>query len=296
MLTFARTAYRGPMIRQTAVSDGLGLLIRNALSAAFESGRHDVVHGLQAALSAAESPSKAAYELDVLAGEVRLAGRIITLSRGERALLIALALSRRAQTRAELVELLYPHLDEGTAGIQLRVYVHRVRRRLGDARTVLFESDAYRLGGNVHVDFWEIEAEAAAAMKVKDRLDSGVTMRLNAIRLRLRRRDTSWARDLEWALALERRLQSLLFDVTTRLGEAALAEHDLLTASRFAAESLDLDPCDERGAELAIRVHLAAGDPQAALRAFRRYERVLKEEFAAQPSSDLSALVLVRKA
>jgi DNA-binding SARP family transcriptional activator len=143
----------------------------------------------------------------------------------------------------------------------------------------------------MRVDFWDIEAEVASAVRGKDTLPPLVKARLNSVRMRLRRRDSSWGRDLEWSIALERRLQGLLFDVTVRLGEAALAEGAISLAVRYAAEISDIDACDERGAELAIRAYLAARDRKAALRAFRRYERVLKQEFGAQPSSDLSSLI-----
>jgi DNA-binding SARP family transcriptional activator len=279
------------MIQQSTLPDSLGLLIRNALSAAFEAGRPDIVPSLEAALSAAEESQRPHFELDVLAAEVRRGGHVVALSRGERALLVALALARRPQTRAELMELLYPHLEEAMAAIQLRVYVHRVRRRTGDQGVIVFQNDSYRLGTSVRVDFWDIEAEVAAAVRGNDTLSPLVKARLNSIRLRLRRRDSSWGRDLEWSIALERRLQVLLFDVTVRLGEAALAEGALSMAARYAAEIFDIDACDERGAELAIRTHLAAGDRSEAIRAFRRYERVLKNEFGAQPSSELTALI-----
>ena len=280
------------MIQQSTLPEGLGLLIRNALSAAFEAGRPDIVPSLQAALSAAEDSRRPQCELDVLAAEVRRRGRIVPLSRGERALIVALALTRRPQTRAELVEMLYPHLDEEMAAVQLRVYVHRVRRRVGDQDVIVFQNDAYRLGTSVVVDFWDIEAEIAAAVREKGPLMTATSLRLNNFRSRLRRRDSSWGRDFEWSIALERRLQALLFDVTVRLGEAALADGALSAAARYAAEIFDIDPCDERGAELTIRTHLATGDRAAASRAFRRYERVLRDEFGAQPSYELSALIV----
>ena len=279
------------MYTQTAAPNGLDLLIRNALTIAHEAGRAEVASRLEAALSASHAGAAPVYELDILAGEVRLDGAVVALSRGERALLIGLALQRRPCTREELIELLYPHLDPRTVAGQLKVYLHRVRRRLGDPRAIIFKDETYRVGPNVAVDLWAVEAEVSAATKTRGPLARGARARLSVIRERLLRRSLAWAGEQEWCATLDRRLSTLLFDVTTRLGEAALAEGDLATASRLAAEIFEVDPCDERGAELAIRAALTSGDRTAATQQFRRYERVLKAEFDAQPSAELAALL-----
>lgn len=279
------------MFSHGTVSSGLDLLIRNALSMALQTGRADVVSSLEAALSASAQLGVPAFELDVLAAEVRLDGSVVPLSRGERSLLIALALQRRPATRSELIESLYPHLDPSTAASQLKVYVHRVRRRLGDPQAIVFQGESYRLGPSVTLDLFAVEASVAEAMRTKSALDAGARARLEEIRQRLLCRNLSWVADHEWCRSLERRLEALLFDATMRLGEAALAENDTAAATALAADVFELDPCDERGAELVIRAHLAVGDRVGALRGFRRYERVLKAEFAAKPSDELGALV-----
>src|SRR5581483_6953040 len=126
------------MYTPTAFSDGLERLVRNAVDTARQTGQHDVVSRLEAVLQLTAGTGAATIELDLLAGEVRRGGDRVALARGERALLIALAVRRRPCTRDELVELLYPHLDEATAAVQLKVYVHRVRRRLDDPRAIVF--------------------------------------------------------------------------------------------------------------------------------------------------------------
>lgn len=205
-------------------------------------------------------------------------------------LLMLLALRGRPCTRAELVEHLYPHLDPEVATTQLKVYVHRVRRKLGDVGAIVFQGTSYRLGASFRSDFLEAEADVACATRCKGELKPELQNRLENIRGRLLRRDISWSSDREWEVALERRLVTMLFDVTVRLGEAALAGRDVESASRFAAEISHLDPCDERGAELAIRAHILLGNQRAALQQLRRYERALKEEFEAKPSDELYAL------
>lgn len=276
---------------QTVARAGLDTLIRDALVLAAEAGRSEIVTNLRAALSAT---GEAPYELDVLAAEVRHRGLPIALSRGERALLLALALQRRPCTREELIELLYPHLDDTSGAAQLKVYVHRVRRRLGDQSVILFASNSYRLGPNVSVDYWRIQDDIVRAVRSARTLDKEGRRHLDEIRLRLLRRNMSWNGDHEWGHSLERRLEALLLDVTAALAEAALAAGDLATGLRFAAEMASLDPCDERGTALAIRAQLQCGDRDAACRELRRYERVLREQLDAEPSPELTALISSR--
>jgi len=230
-------------------------------------------------------------EIDVLSGEVRRDGEIVALSRCERTLLIFLALQRRPCTRDELIEALYPHLDYSIASTQLKVYVHRVRRKLRDREAIVFRADSYRLGAHVSCDLWQSEAMLAHALRTRGVLEQITRHRLEAIRHRLSCRDHSSIDDREWSSTLQRRLDAMTFDVTLRLGEAALASGELDAALNLAREICDLDPCDERAAELAIRSHLAAGNRSSALRQLQRYEQTLREELALDASSELRALV-----
>ena len=277
----------------STAAGGLDVLIRNALCEALKAGRSEVILSLEAALSAAGEQRRQSCEIDVLAAEVRLEGTRVRLSRGELALTMALALQRRRCSREELIELLYPHMDLDTAATQLRVYVYRVRRQLRSPRAIIFQTDGYHINPDFIVDFREIEAFVGDAMQTRGALDHATIARLDGVRKRLINRNVAWMGDREWCNTLDRRLQMLLFDVTTRLGEAALVHGDVRAASLLATEILDLDPCDERGAELAIRSRLGVGDRVGAVRQFRRYERALREEYAASPSAELSALLAI---
>lgn len=281
------------MLQPQTATSGLDLVIRNAKEVALQAGRHDIVARLEGVLEATERALRSNYLLDLLAAEVHRDGTIVSLSRGERALLIAMSLQKRPCMRDELVEMLYPHLDATVGAIQLKVYIHRVRRRLGDATVIVFQNESYRLGQHMVVDFWDVEAGVAEAMRSRGELDETLRIRLMQIRERLVRRDLSWLGDRSWCANLERRLEALLFDATIRLGESALASKNIAIATRLASEVFDLDPCDERGAELAIRADLAIGDHASATRQFRRYERTLKEEFGAKPSPELTRLIAV---
>lgn len=274
------------MLQQQTSTSGLDRAIQRVRRLALQEGRHELVAGLETALTS----SCRDFEIDVLASEIRRAGSIVPCSRGERALLIVLALQKRPCTRDELTDMLYPHLEPLTAIAQLKVYVHRVRRRLENPAVIVFKAESYRLGSNVVCDLWDIENEVALAMRTRGELDELSRRRLESIRERLVRRDISWIDDREWCSNLDRRLKDMTFDVSVRLGEAALAAGDVQTVSKLATAIFELDPCDERGAELAIRGHLARGDKAAAIRQLRRYERTLRLDFDAEPSSTLVEL------
>lgn len=158
----------------------------------------------------------------------------------------------------------------------------------------MFTQGSYELGSAIQVDFWSVENQIAIALSSRGALATEVRERLDCVRARLVRRNMFWSTDRDWESALERRLSMLLLDVTVRLGEAALESADPALATRYALEVFDLDPCDERGAELAIRAHKILGDHDAALRQYRRYERELGAQFAVKPSDQLSALVGAR--
>jgi DNA-binding SARP family transcriptional activator len=270
----------------------LDLAITKVRELALRAGHHDLAARLQSLRDApAQEP---ALEIDVLSGEVRRRREIVALSRCERTLLILLALQRRPCTRDELVEALYPHLDYSIASTQLKVYVHRVRRRLNDRDAIVYRMDTYRLGSHVRCDFWQSEAAVAHALRTRGALERSTWERLEAIRHRLARRDCSSIDDREWSSALQRRLDAMTFDVTLRLGEAALASGELDAALKLAREICDLDPCDERAIKLAIRSHLAAGNRSSAVRQLQRYERTLREELALEASPELRALVSSR--
>jgi DNA-binding SARP family transcriptional activator len=275
---------------QVHATPRLEALIQEALQLAHEWGSSVIAERLAAALTAMQG-SYEAIELDLLATEVRRQGRLIALSRSERALLATLALHKRPVTREELVELLYAHVSTGIAVSQLKVYVHRVRRRLGDALAIVCTGDGYMLGPSVAVDLRQCELEVALAMRTRGGLPASQYARLVRTRLRLLRRDVAWLRTFAAGADLERRLDTLLFDVTLRIAEAALAQSDITLTTLLSHSLSELDPSDERTAELAIRLNLARGDEAGARRAFHRYSQLLEREFAAKPSPSLCRLI-----
>lgn len=101
-----------------------------------------------------------AIDIHVLRGEVFVGGVLETLARSEFAILIALGRRSRAYSVVELGDLLYPELDADNAANRLRVYVHRIRRRLGRG-AIVAEAGGYRLGSAVDVDVRHLSVPSA---------------------------------------------------------------------------------------------------------------------------------------
>ncbi len=75
------------------------------------------------------------------------------------------------------------------------------------------------------------------------------------------------------------------------VAEAALSRGDAALAARDAQEAIRLDPFRETSHRLLIRALLAAGDRAAAIRAFERCRRSLREELGVDPSPETATLV-----
>jgi DNA-binding SARP family transcriptional activator len=63
-------------------------------------------------------------------------------------------------------------------------------------------------------------------------------------------------------------------------------------AVRTAEDAIELEPFRERMHQLLMRVHVAAGNPAEALRAYDRCRRILAEELGVYPAAETAALHL----
>lgn len=94
----------------------------------------------------------------------------------------------------------------------------------------------------------------------------------------------------EWATGVRHRLDASLYRsyVVLATGWTALGDHQL--ASSIAERAVELDPIRETAYRLLMEAELARGDTIAALDAFDRCERVVRDEFGAAPSAETVAL------
>jgi DNA-binding SARP family transcriptional activator len=228
-------------------------------------------------------------KMEVLTGEALVDGVEIVLTGVQRLLVCALAQCRHPVARERLEALLWPDDDPARARNLLNIAVHRLRKRLGEA-AIVQSPDGYRLGDDVTVDLWEIEAFAARfrSSEIPDITTAG---RWLAVMRHVCCGCVRSANDPEFVAALERRLLTAARDATDRLAEQALARHRPEVALALVDATLNFDPCDERARELAIRAHLARGDRAAAVREYRDYTKALSDELGLAPAFILASLV-----
>jgi DNA-binding SARP family transcriptional activator len=96
--------------------------------------------------------------------------------------------------------------------------------------------------------------------------------------------------DGEWVDDVRRQLTTVLYRsyVVIASGWNTRGDHQL--AATIAERAIDLDPIRETAYRLLIEAELGRGDSAAALRAFDRCERVIRDEFGASPAADTVAL------
>ena len=121
--------------------------------------------------------------------------------------------------------------------------------------------------------------------------DNEATVRHATVASSILRRPTLAGIDSRWAEELQRRQADALHRSLIALASAwnALGDHQL--AVTIAESAIDVDPLRETGYQRLIDAEIARGDRGAALRAYGRCERVLREELGVGPSSETTAVI-----
>lgn len=191
-------------------------------------------------------------------------GTEVTLTDLDAALLAWLALEGPT-ARSRLAALLWPGSSAEAAGNSLRQRLFRLKRQCGMA-PVLGSSVLALADGVQH-----------------DLLDAGDV--LGGTRLEFGPEFADWLRR-QRARRVDRLRQSL-----TDLADMAEQARDFGDAMQHAQELLALEPLSEAAHRRVIRLHYLAGDRAAALLAFDRCERMLKDEIGAAPDAQTLALL-----
>jgi DNA-binding SARP family transcriptional activator len=228
-------------------------------------------------------------QIELLTGRALVNGAEIVLCPAHRLLVCALARCRHPVRRGQVQALIWPDDDAARASNLLNIALHRLRKRLGDD-AIVQSADGYRLGDEVVLDLWEIEA-LAAQLRGSRTPDLATATRWLPVARRVCCGCAGSASEPEFVGALERRLQTAARDITDRLAEHALAEQRPDLALDLVRVTLDFDACDESARETAIRAHLSLGDRAAAIREYRDYTRALTDDLGLAPSFALGSLV-----
>ncbi len=242
-------------------------------------------------ISRLRAPREGVPALDVrfLTAQVLRSGAPVALRESERALLFALAHREGLVPAVALADALWPELDGDQAAGAFRVCLHRLRRGLGDSRSVVRTNRGCRLQTEATADLWKIRetvnrARSDEAFGREERLallDAYAALRANR---------AAWSSQPAWFAPYEAELSELMRDAARLLAQHALTRADATKALEFARAMIEDDPFDDVAREIAIRGYLTANDRPSAVREYRRYMELVATGGVARPLSTLEAL------
>ncbi len=230
--------------------------------------------------------------------EVHHSERLVTFpTRKALALLAYLAVQGGRHSRETIAALLWPESDAEQARGSLRYTLSALRGALDEADGVVHcVADRGVLGFAVEAPF-ELDThavEAAYAMSAREPRGAMAALEHAAEVGRGEFLEGFSLRDApgfdEWVSVQRTAWQRRVSAVLDRLSQAQWEQAALDAAVDTAARWLRLDPLDESAHRRLMQLHLAAGDPTAALRAYEACRAVLSQELEAEPSPETESL------
>lgn len=222
-------------------------------------------------------------------------GRPVALSglrRAERAVLAMLALEpRRVFAREELAEAVFGHLEPDRTSANLRVALSRLRSALGDASVIEAVGSGYRLRSGTSVDVVEFD-ERADAGRAAQRAGQFATARneLTAA-LALYPADLlSGDASFEFASAARARLRERHAAALEDLADTQLGLGVPRDAAATLERAIEREPTRESAYRRLMTAHYAAGEQDAALRAYERCRTILSDELGVDPLPETMTL------
>jgi DNA-binding SARP family transcriptional activator len=200
-------------------------------------------------------------------------------------LLAYLAIQRRAVSRDELLEALWPGDDPRRSAARFYQAVSEARKLLGDA--FRRERDTYALDRvQLLVDLDELDRFRRDARATTGDDQLGLLERA----LALFRGESLAGIDALWAETEQRRLIALRTDLLERAGRLRLESGDASGALEYAEEAAALDVSNERPVQLAMEAEAALGRREAVEQRFARLRAELDVRFGLEPSRETKQL------
>ncbi len=154
-------------------------------------------------------------ELDILCATARRDGEPLDLPPRELALLCALALGAKVWPSYQLIPLLWPGAHQARSS-SLKVYVHRLRQRLGRA-IIASTNKGYELAQSARIDLWQAEALAR-----KEHLSEMERLSLSRFYLNSLKADRSFLNRWDWFEGTEELIKASLCAIAVRLAQDAV--------------------------------------------------------------------------
>ncbi|MEV6837069.1 BTAD domain-containing putative transcriptional regulator [Streptomyces sp. NPDC051133] len=200
----------------------------------------------------------------------------VELCRNGQRLLAFVALRRRV-SRTVLAGSLWPEVTEERARGSLRTTLWKLPR--GEQPLIRCSGDSLVTADTLHVD---VHAFTETALGVVQGGGPPLTTQLPHGLLRGEDLLPGW--DEEWVLLERERLRQLRLHALDALAEALVREGRPALALEAAWESVRTEPLRESAHRAAVSAHLAEGNLIEAVRHYRSFQRLLREELGVDPS------------
>lgn len=200
---------------------------------------------------------------------------------------------RQTHTREILIEMLWPESDAPTLRNSLSVALSTLRHQFeppGVPQGTIIRADRFSVGLNPAAVTTDV-AQFEQALKTAGQTGSS-TERLQYLTEAVELYQGTLLPGFydEWITREQNRLAGLFFDAGSALITHLEQIGDFTTALSHARRAVAMDPMREEGQLSLLRLLSGAGQPGAALRQYRDYERLLAEETGEEPSATLCTL------
>jgi len=233
-----------------------------------------LVNAAADAVAGAGGANAMQVRLELLSGSAFAGGKPVEVPPRELAVLTYLAICARPLCRDAITDAVWPDSDPAVAANNLKVIVHRLRRRLGES-VIQTSRDGYVLGASVCVDLREAEMLVRAAAR-EPAPASAHGRRLEALVRACRARDRGALMRYDWYVALDTRLRELERDAVLQLCRRANAAGDAAAALALSCDLLAVDPADELACESSITARLLILDFTGARRDLRAFAAAIR--------------------
>ncbi|MFB0617929.1 BTAD domain-containing putative transcriptional regulator [Streptomyces sp. AGS-58] len=207
----------------------------------------------------------------------------VELCRNGQRLLAFVALRRRV-SRTVLAGTLWPEVTEDHARGSLRTTLWKLPR--GDQPLIRCSGDSLLTTDTLHVDVHTLTETALGVVQ-----GCGPPLTAQLPRELLRGEDLLPGWDEEWVLLERERLRQLRLHALDALAEALVGEGRPALALEAAWESVRTEPLRESAHRAAVSAHLAEGNLVEAVRHYRSFQRLLREELGVEPSPRFTRLL-----
>ena len=211
------------------------------------------------------------------------AGRRQKVAHRQQRLIAALALLG-GRPRTFLSGLLWPDSSDAQAAVGLRVSIWHINHELPGLLDADGTTDvSVALSDQVSVDIADLERELhAPASELSDSYPRWERLRTTELL-------PGWYED--WILAEQERFRALRTAALDSIAAYHLSQGNAEETKAATSVAISLEPFRESSYRLLIEAHLATGDLVSALRTYRSFSAVLRQEFGVGPSPSLARLV-----